>query len=419
MVFTLFLFVHLAGCFWFMLVSTEEDWVPPNYMGRDDIALYSASIWAQYTTSLYYATLLFLGVDSLPTNTMEVIYACVIIYLGAVVCAVLFGQMTVLTQTLGSKSARYNAAFDQVTQAMLSIKAPKDLQTQVTAYILATYWRRDQQEELREFFTTLSPSLRLSVCNRLYRDTLQHNLLLGAIPQCVDSLVRSLTPQLSKPEEVLIYFEDIGKEMYILVQGEVSIRCPTLQGEETHLRFLYPGEFFGEISLLTGGRRTATVVTANFCTLAVLNSDKFNEIMDFFPFLREKLLNYGVEKYQEEWKLSILQVLSQIPYFSTCSTSELTQIFYSLKPQQHESDSQLCEKGDKISHFYIIATGKVLISSQLRTDKYLDLMLLEPGSAVGFSSCLIEKKQHFRQKIVTDSCLLLLSEEKILGNFEI
>lgn len=408
-VFTLFLFVHLAGSFWFMLASNDEDWIPPNYMGHDDIYLYSESIWRQYTTSLYYATLLFLGVDAVPSTTAEVVYACFVVYLGAVFSAALFGQMTVLAQSLSSKSSQYNEALDRVNQTMLGIKAPKDLHSQVTAYIMNTYWRRDEQEELQKFFDTLSPSLKLEVCTRLYKDALMRNFVFGGSPECVDVLVRNLTAQLSKPEEVIVFYEEVGTELYLLIQGEVSVRCPTLQGEDAHIRFLYPSDFFGEVSLLTGARRTATVVTANFCTLAVLAEEKFREIMESFPSLRSGLLAYGVEKYSETWKVGVMAVLAQIPYFSTCSKSELTQVFYALKTERYEGDSKLADRGERADCFYIVATGAISVSAALRSGEELTLLVLESGTAACICSSLIEQKHQFQLRTVTESCLLCLS----------
>lgn len=408
-VFTLFLFVHLVGSFWFMLASSGEDWIPPNYMGHDDIYLYSESIWRQYTTSLYYATLLFLGVDAVPSTTAEVIYACFVVYLGAVFSAALFGQMTVLAQSLSSKSSQYNAALDRVNQAMLGLKAPKDLHSQVTAYIMNTYWRRDEQEELQQFFDTLSPSLKLEVCTRLYKDTVMRNFIFGGSPECVDILVRNLTAQLSKPEEVLVFYEDMGSELYLLIQGEVSVRCPTLQGDDAHIRFLYPSDFFGEISLLTDARRTATVVTANFCTLAVLAKEKFREIIESFPSLRSGLLAYGVEKYTEDWKVSILAVLAEIPYFSTCSKSELTEVFYALKTERYEGNAQLARRGERADRFFIVATGAISVSARLRSEEELPMLVLESGTAACICSILIEQKHQFDLRTEAESCLLCLS----------
>ena len=51
---------------------------------------------------------------------------------------------------------------------------------------------------------------------------------------------------------------DPGASMYIVTEGEVQLSVKTKTGEEMFLESPGPGEFFGEISLLDEGPRTAT-----------------------------------------------------------------------------------------------------------------------------------------------------------------
>src|SRR5437588_138286 len=56
-----------------------------------------------------------------------------------------------------------------------------------------------------------------------------------------------------------------GDCMYFVVSGEVEVQVrpePVILG---------PGEFFGEVALLTGGPRNATIVAARHCTLLILD----------------------------------------------------------------------------------------------------------------------------------------------------
>lgn len=49
--------------------------------------------------------------------------------------------------------------------------------------------------------------------------------------------------------------------------------------EDTLARKLNPGAHFGEISLIYGCTRTATVVANNYCTLAKVSKHHFEEIV--------------------------------------------------------------------------------------------------------------------------------------------
>lgn len=57
--------------------------------------------------------------------------------------------------------------------------------------------------------------------------------------------------------ETLFHYGDPGGSMYVLKSGEVEIFVKTKTGERVILETAGPGDFFGEISLLDGGARTA------------------------------------------------------------------------------------------------------------------------------------------------------------------
>lgn len=62
---------------------------------------------------------------------------------------------------------------------------------------------------------------------------------------------------------------DFGFALYVIETGSAEV-----QVDGTVLRTLGPGDVFGEIAVLTGGRRTATVVaTAPMQLIALLNRD--------------------------------------------------------------------------------------------------------------------------------------------------
>jgi voltage-gated potassium channel len=75
-----------------------------------------------------------------------------------------------------------------------------------------------------------------------------------------------------------------GDCMYFIATGAVEIRLP---GEPLRLG---DGDFFGEIALLTGAPRTATVVAIEPCTLLRLDIVEFRELMGRRPDLARVIL---------------------------------------------------------------------------------------------------------------------------------
>lgn len=77
----------------------------------------------------------------------------------------------------------------------------------------------------------------------------------------------------------------VGREMFVLLKGNVEVRKGGVP--ET---VLGPGDHFGELALLDGGPRTATVVTSTDATLLVLTKPAFHAVLDEIPTLAHKLL---------------------------------------------------------------------------------------------------------------------------------
>jgi CRP-like cAMP-binding protein len=74
--------------------------------------------------------------------------------------------------------------------------------------------------------------------------------------------------------------------MFVMSRGEASV---TLVGTEGEVARLHKGTFFGEMSLLTGDRRSATVTAATDCELLEIDSDAFRRVVLPDPTLVERI----------------------------------------------------------------------------------------------------------------------------------
>jgi CRP/FNR family cyclic AMP-dependent transcriptional regulator len=75
-----------------------------------------------------------------------------------------------------------------------------------------------------------------------------------------------------------------GREFVVLAEGIADVE----QGGEVVNR-LGPGDYFGEIALLTGEPRTATVTTRSPSRLLVLTAPAFRSLLDRAPRLRQRV----------------------------------------------------------------------------------------------------------------------------------
>jgi cAMP-dependent protein kinase regulator len=86
---------------------------------------------------------------------------------------------------------------------------------------------------------------------------------------------------------------DKGKSVYIIASGSVKIFTTLLSGERVDLATLGSGDFFGEISFLTGKPRTATVETAEDSVILEVTESKLQEITAQNPHMLDVLRQYS------------------------------------------------------------------------------------------------------------------------------
>jgi CRP-like cAMP-binding protein len=82
---------------------------------------------------------------------------------------------------------------------------------------------------------------------------------------------------------------DPGTSMYVIETGRVAVTAALGAGEPTTLAVLGPGDFFGEMSLLTGAARSATVTALDETRLIVIDKEGLGPMIKARPELAERL----------------------------------------------------------------------------------------------------------------------------------
>ncbi len=89
----------------------------------------------------------------------------------------------------------------------------------------------------------------------------------------------------------LIFFEDdLGQNLFIIKYGRVKISRIDEKGDEVIFAILGEGEFFGELSIIDGLTRSATVTSIDEVELLVLRRGDFLDILQKYPQIAITLL---------------------------------------------------------------------------------------------------------------------------------
>ncbi|HEX7706675.1 MAG TPA: cyclic nucleotide-binding domain-containing protein [Thermoanaerobaculia bacterium] len=108
-----------------------------------------------------------------------------------------------------------------------------------------------------------------------------------------EALAREMELETHEEGSVIITEGDPGDSMYLIASGEVKVftRGSGTSGT-VYLARLGDGDFFGEVSVLTGKPRTATITASQRSELLRLDREKLAGVLEKFPGLRKVLDNF-------------------------------------------------------------------------------------------------------------------------------
>ena len=101
--------------------------------------------------------------------------------------------------------------------------------------------------------------------------------------------IGSLTTYLRIPAgQVLIHEGDVAKEFIVILRGsaEVTRRTP---GAAVHVADVTAGDLLGEMALLSGSRRTATVTATTDLEVLVSSVGEFRSLLETAPTVAHKI----------------------------------------------------------------------------------------------------------------------------------
>ncbi len=106
----------------------------------------------------------------------------------------------------------------------------------------------------------------------------------------VDRLSALLQEVLYSKDEIILHKEDPGDSLFIIRQGRVKVVLYGDDGREVILSILKEGDFFGEMSLLDGEPRSASVVSMEEADLYILKRDDFLQTLMERPGMALRIL---------------------------------------------------------------------------------------------------------------------------------
>jgi small-conductance mechanosensitive channel/CRP-like cAMP-binding protein len=186
----------------------------------------------------------------------------------------------------------------------------------ITAFDLREMIKGDVRERIwyalhREGYEIPVPGRRVEVVRRApqpakestdsadyrYRLLSRLDLFQGLTQEQIKTLAQHCRHQAYGHEELIVRQGDRTSEMFIVERGQVRIEADLQGSDQPHIiSTLDRGDFFGEMSLLTGEARVANVVATEETEVLVLTRETFAPIIESNPTLADRISRVLAER---------------------------------------------------------------------------------------------------------------------------
>ncbi|CAM1319621.1 CNGA2 (predicted) [Pycnogonum litorale] len=289
--------IHWNACFYFAM-SYNIGFGTDNWVFRNISIGRNGTLGRQYIYSFYWSTLTLttIGETPQPERDSEYLFTVIDFLVGVLIFATIVGNVGSMITNMNAARAEFQNKMDNVKRYMEFRKVSKDLETRVIKWF-DYLWSNKQSLNEDTILATLPDKLKAEIAIHVHLDTLKRvRLFQDCEPGLLVELVLKLKLQVFSPGDYICRKGDVGKEMYIVKRGCLSV---VADDGVTVFATLSDGSVFGEVSILniagnkTGNRRTANVRSVGYSDLFCLSKDDLWDALSEYPEAKKLLIERG------------------------------------------------------------------------------------------------------------------------------
>jgi CRP/FNR family cyclic AMP-dependent transcriptional regulator len=116
--------------------------------------------------------------------------------------------------------------------------------------------------------------------------------------ETLEKIVKSGVIQSYKRNSVILSEEDSGSALFVIAEGKVKVSRSSNDEKEVILAILNESDFFGEMSLLDGMTRSATVTAVEDSKLFIIQRTEFLDLLKQYPDVSIALLTELTKRFR-------------------------------------------------------------------------------------------------------------------------
>ncbi|NWY71580.1 KCNH8 protein, partial [Erithacus rubecula] len=304
------LVAHWMACIWYVIGKREMEQNNPltwdigwlHELGKriespyyENNTLGGPSIRSAYIAALYFSlsSLTSVGFGNVSANTnAEKIFSICTMLIGALMHALVFGNVTAIIQRMYSRWSLYHTRTKDLKDFIRVHHLPQQLKQRMLEYFQTT-WSVNNGIDSNELLKDFPDELRSDITMHLNKEILQLSLFACASRGCLRSLSLHIKTSFCAPGEYLLRQGDALQAIYFVCSGSMEVLK-----DSTVLAILGKGDLIGaNLSIRDQVIKTnADVKALTYCDLQCIILKGLFEVLDLYPEYAQKF----VEEIQQD-----------------------------------------------------------------------------------------------------------------------
>uniref|UniRef100_A0A7M4EDB3 Voltage-gated delayed rectifier potassium channel KCNH4 n=1 Tax=Crocodylus porosus TaxID=8502 RepID=A0A7M4EDB3_CROPO len=297
------LLAHWMACIWYVIGRKEMESNDPltwdigwlHELGKRLEAPYinnsvgGPSIRSAYIASLYFtlSSLTSVGFGNVCANTdAEKIFSICTMLIGALMHAVVFGNVTAIIQRMYSRRSLYHTRMKDLKDFIRVHRLPQQLKQRMLEYFQTT-WSVNNGIDANELLRDFPDELRADIAMHLNKDILQLPLFEAASRGCLRALSLHIKTSFCAPGEYLLRQGDALQANYFVCSGSLEVLKDNMV-----LAILGKGDLIGADlpSKEQVIKTNADVKALTYCDLQYISLRGLFEVLELYPEYSSKFM---------------------------------------------------------------------------------------------------------------------------------
>jgi CRP-like cAMP-binding protein len=173
---------------------------------------------------------------------------------------------------------------------------------------------------------------------------------------------------------------EAGSSFFVVATGHLLVTKRDDRGEQVRLARLAEGDFFGEMAVLAGAPRLATVTAEVEAEVLELRAEVLLDLAARFPHLATSL-----RRFQRQRLLANAMAVS--PVFRPFSREDRRQVMARFRTREVGAGEAIVREGEPSDGLYVVLEGALLVSRR-KAAGVVEVAELREGDVFGEMSCL-------------------------------